>query len=65
MVFRKRGGLKPGEQWTFGNAVLEVVNAFNYVGNVFNYTGCLTLNQEYMAGHVLKALNVLLINTYK
>jgi hypothetical protein len=40
------GGLKPGEQWTFGNTGLEVVHDFNYVGRVFNYTGALHLTKS-------------------
>jgi hypothetical protein len=64
MVFRKRGGLKDGETWTYGNDRLEVVNDFNYLGTVFNYTGSYVLNQEYLSGKGLKALNVLSSNTH-
>ena len=63
MVFRKRGGLRPHEKWSYNNEVLEVVNDFNYLGTVFNYTGTFVLNQETIAGKGLKALNVLLNNT--
>ena len=39
MVFRKRGPLKSDENWSFDNQPLEVVNDFNYLGTVFNFTG--------------------------
>jgi len=41
---------------------LDVVNDFNYLGTVFNYTGIFALNQQQLVGKGLKALNVLLIN---
>jgi len=41
---------------------LDVVNDFNYLGTVFNYTGIFPLNQQQLVGKGLKALNVLLIN---
>jgi len=47
-----------------GNSI-EVVNDFNYLGTVFNYTGTFALNQEHLVGKSLKALNVLLINCKK
>ena len=40
-----------------------MVNDFNYLGIVFNYTGTFFLNQETLVGKGLKALNVLLANT--
>ena len=40
-----------------------MVNDFNYLGIVFNYTGTFVLNQETLAGKGLKALNVLVANT--
>ncbi|XP_052807677.1 uncharacterized protein LOC128236681 isoform X2 [Mya arenaria] len=60
MVFRKRGGLLPSEHWTYNGQSIEVVNDFNYLGTVFNYTGNYALNQEHLTGKALKALNVLL-----
>ena len=65
VVFRKRGQIREGESWTFKNENIEVVNDFNYLGIVFNYTGTFILNQETLAGKGLKALNVLLANTCK
>ena len=41
VVFRKRGGLLNNESWTYKGVNLEVVNNFNYLGTVFNYTGLL------------------------
>ena len=34
------------ESWTYKGVSLEVVNNFNYLGTVFNYTGTFVLNQE-------------------
>lgn len=55
MVFRKRGRLQPTEHWTYNGQIIEVVNDFNYLGTVFNYTGNFNLNQEYLVGKALKA----------
>lgn len=63
MVFRNRGGLRNNELWTYKGIPLEVVNDFNYLGTVFNYTGTFVLNQVTLAGKALKALNCLLNNT--
>ena len=63
VVFRKRGGLLNNESWTYKGVNLEVVNNFNYLGTVFNYTGTFVLNQETLVGKGLKALNCLLFNT--
>ena len=65
MVFRKRGGLRNNESWTYKGDNHEVVNNFNYLGTVFNYTGNFALNQETLVGKGLKALNCLLYNTKK
>jgi hypothetical protein len=63
MVFRKRGPLRADEVWYYGNAHVDTVNDFNYLGTVFNYTGSFVLNQEFLAGKGLKALNSLIMNT--
>ena len=46
MIFRKRGGLLSNEVFTYNGNRLEVVNDFNYLGTVFNYTGNVSLNQQ-------------------
>lgn len=58
MVFRKRGGLKRGEQWFYRGDAVEVVKDFNYVGN-FN------LNSQKLHGKGLKAMNILTANLRK
>ena len=63
VVFRKRGGVKHDEKWTYNDVPLEVVNSFNYLGTVLNYNGNFVLNQETLAGKGLKALNAFLVNT--
>ena len=60
MVFRKRGGLKENEKWSYNGNDIEVVDNFNYLGTVLNYTGSFKLNQEHLVGKALKALNTLL-----
>ena len=65
MVFRKRGGLRADEQWHFGQDILAVVDKFNYLGTVFNYTGSFRENQETIVGKSYKALNTLLSNINK
>jgi hypothetical protein len=60
MVFRKRGGLLNSEHWNYNGQNIEVVNDFNYLGTVFNYTGTFNLNQEHLVGKALKAMNILL-----
>jgi len=47
--------------YTYNDNRLEVVNYFNYLGTVFNYTGNISLNQQQLVGKGLKSLNVLLI----
>ena len=44
MVFRKRGNLLQNESFTYNNSKLDIVNDFNYLGTVFNYTGSFGLN---------------------
>ena len=63
MFFRKRGGLRPDEKWTYNGQNIEVVNDFNYLGTVFNYTGNFNLNKEYITGKALKSMNLLLYKT--
>ena len=41
---------------------MEVVNYFNYLGTVLNYTGNFSLNQQQLVCKGLNALTVLLIN---
>ena len=62
MVFRKRGQLKENEKWIFNDKELDVVNDFNYLGTVFNYTGNFSRNQEHLVGKALRALSTLLYN---
>ena len=62
VVFRIRGGLLNNESWAYNGTPLEVVNNFNYLGTVFNYTETFVLNQETLVGKGLKALNCLLYN---
>ena len=47
--------------YTYNGNRLEVVNDFDYLGTVFNYTGNISLNQQQLVGKGLKSLNVLLI----
>jgi len=42
-----------------------VVDSFNYLGTVFNYTGNFSLNQKYLVGKALKALNIRMYNCKK
>ena len=60
VVFRKRGRLYANEHWIYNDIGLEVVNDFNYLGVVFNYTGSFAMNQQTLSGKALKAMNVLL-----
>ncbi|XP_053395023.1 uncharacterized protein LOC128555740 isoform X1 [Mercenaria mercenaria] len=62
MFFRKRGPVKSNEKWHYNNQELDIVDNFNYLGIVFNYTGTFVLNQETLGDKGLKALNVLMNN---
>ena len=62
VVFRNRGNLKQGENWFYDKMLLETVDNFNYLGTVFNYTGSFSLNNQYVIGKALKAMNVLIKN---
>ena len=49
--------------WTYDSVPLEIVNDFNYLGTVFNYTGTFALYQEKLMEKNLRAMNCLLFNT--
>ena len=57
MVFRKKG-LKIEEKWTNNGLSVEVVDSFNYLGTVFKYNVNFALNNNFIIGKSLKALNV-------
>ena len=63
VVFRKKGCLRNDEFWFYGSTSLEIVNDFNYLGVVFNFTGSFVLNIEYIVGKASKAMNVFMLNT--
>jgi hypothetical protein len=44
---------------------LEIVDDFNYLGVVLNYTGSFVLHNQYTIGEALKAMNVLICNINK
>ena len=48
------------ESWAYSGTPLEVVNNFNYLSTVFNYTEALVLNQETLFCNGLNALSCLL-----
>ena len=60
VVFRKQGGLKYDESWTYNRSPLEVVNDFNYLGTVFNYTCTFALNKK--KSLLVKALKHLIVS---
>ena len=60
VVFRKRGPVRTDERWYYNNELLDVVNEFNYLGVVFNFTGSFVLNNQCIIGKGLKAMHVLL-----
>ena len=62
MVFRKQGKITADERWFYCNNFLDVVDIFNYLGTVFNYTGSYNQNYETLTGKGLKAMNILLHN---
>ena len=65
VVFRRRGPVLVSEKWYYNGHALEVVDSFNYLGTVFNFTGSFSLNTQYIVGKSLKAMNVLLRNIAK
>jgi len=60
--YLERGRLKIDEKWTYNGLNVEVVDSFNYLGTVFIYNGKFALNNDFIIGKALKALNVLLYN---
>jgi len=62
VVLHKRGPILESEKWLYKGVSLEVVDNFNCLGVVFNYTGSFVLNQSTIAGKGLKTLNTLLAN---
>ena len=65
VVFRKRGQARENETWLYKNNEIEIVNDFNYLGVVFNYTGSFVLNNLFIYGKALKAMNVLVANSVR
>ncbi|KAL4237739.1 hypothetical protein ACF0H5_002452 [Mactra antiquata] len=65
VVFRNKGPIKRNETWKYGEKSLDIVDNFNYLGVVFNYTGSFVLNSQYIHGKAIKALNVLINNMIK
>ena len=59
VVFRNRGQIRIDEIWTYNGEILDIVDDFNYLGTIFNYTGSFTKNQDHVVGKSLKALNAL------
>lgn len=43
----------------------QVVESFNCLGTFLKYNGNFALNDEYLVGNTLKALNILWYNCYK
>ncbi|MEW8546452.1 MAG: reverse transcriptase family protein, partial [Candidatus Thiodiazotropha sp.] len=62
MVFRKRGKVEQNILLFYDDQPLEIVDNFNYLGVVLNYTGSFILNQQNLSGKGLKAMNTLLSN---
>ena len=60
MVFRKQVRVERDINFYYDDQRLEIVDDFNYLGVVLNYTGSFTLNQQNLSGKGLKAMNVLL-----
>lgn len=65
VVFRNRGSVRHNERWYYNNEPLEIVDNFNYLGVVLNYTGSFVLNNQFVVGKALKAMHILLKNINK
>ena len=65
VVFRKRDPTKDTEVWFYKNEKLEIVQDFNYLGVIFNFTRSFTMHNHYAFGKALRASGVLLSNLYK
>ena len=50
MVFRKRGRVGQNIRFDYDYQTLEIVDNFNYLGVVLNYTGSFILNQQTLSG---------------
>lgn len=48
--------------FTYNDNQLDIVDTFNYLGVVFNYTGTFSLNQQHLSRKGLKAMYALLCN---
>ena len=62
LIFRKRGRVDNRLVFTYNDNQLDIVDNFNYLGVVFNYTGTFLLNQQHLSGKGLKAMYTLLCN---
>ena len=65
VVFRKRGALRRDESWYYHDQQLEIEQAFNYLGVVFNVTGSFHLNNQYVNGKAMRASSILIHNVFK
>ncbi|MCG7875034.1 MAG: reverse transcriptase domain-containing protein [Candidatus Thiodiazotropha endolucinida] len=65
MVFRKGGMLPRNINFTFDNAVIDIVSKFTYLGVVFTSGGSFTEMQNTLAGQARKALFTLEKYVYK
>lgn len=62
LIFRKRRRVDNRLVFTYNDNQLDIVDTFNYLGVVFNYTGTFSLNQQHLSGKGLKAMYALLCN---
>ena len=61
-VFRNRGNIHTHEKWFYNNNEIDIVDSFNYLGVIFNYTGSFAKNNDYVVGKALKALSAFMYN---